>query len=396
MNLEVEKMENHEKYMQLAIDLALKGQGRVAPNPLVGAVIVKDGKIISQAYHEKYGQLHAERKAIMLAKESLKGSTMYVNLEPCCHYGKTPPCTDIIIESGIERVFVGSRDPNPQVAGKGCQILREHGIEVIESFMQKECDSINKIFFKYIKEKMPYLVMKYAMTMDGKIASHTGKSKWITANQARGRVHLDRHRYFAIMIGVNTAIEDDPMLNARIEEIKNIIPEEELENYGIIKDREGYQVSQPVRIVCDTNLRMSLDSKLVKSAKEYKTIIATCSEDFSKIKSFEEKSCQIIRQEKAEKIDLKSLLISLGQMGIDSILLEGGASLNWSALEAGLVDQVDSYIGRKLFGGANAKTPISGRGVDSPDKSYKLNIKKVNYYGGDIMIESEVVNCLQE
>lgn len=390
------QIKSDREYMRIALELALRGQGKVNPNPLVGAVIVKNDKILGSGYHERYGGNHAERNAINSAKESLEGACMYVNLEPCCHYGKTPPCTELIIKSGIKKVFVGSRDPNPKVAGRGCRILRENGIEVIENFMQPECDSINRVFFKYIREKRPYIVMKYAMTMDGKIATYSGKSKWITGNKARARVHLDRHRYSAIMVGVNTVIKDNPLLNARIEEIKNIVDISEFENYGIIKSENSYKASQPIRIICDTNLRTPLDSKILKTAKEYKTIIATCSEDISKIKEFEKMGCHLIIQKNSSKINLKKLVETLGKMNIDSIILEGGARLNWSAIDEGIVDTVQSYISGKIFGGLSAKTAISGVGVEEPNNSFRLNIKNINRYDEDILVESEVVACSRE
>ena len=393
---EIMNTKDDRKYMKMALNLALRGQGKVNPNPLVGAVIVKNKRILAKGYHERYGGLHAERSAIYSAKESLEGATMYVNLEPCCHYGKTPPCTEIIIKSGIKKVFVGSRDPNPKVAGKGCKILRENGIEVIEDFMKLECDNINKVFLKYIREKKPYVIMKYAMTMDGKIATYSEKSRWITGEESRARVHLDRHRYSAIMVGVNTVIKDDPMLNARIEEIKNIVDISEFENYGIIKSEDSYKLSQPIRIICDTSLRTPLDSKILKTAKEYKTIIVTCSDDIFKIKKFEEKGCHLITQKSSNKINLEKLMETLGRMKIDSIILEGGASLNWSAMNEGIVDMVQSYISGKIFGGLGAQTAISGKGIEDPNDSFNLNIKSISRYGEDILVESEVLNCLQE
>ena len=209
-----------EKYMRRAIELAKKGSGHVNPNPLVGAVIVRDGEIIGEGYHECYGQLHAERNAIANAKKrgnSLEGSTIYVTLEPCCHYGKTPPCTEAIIEEKIARVVVGSDDPNPLVSGKGFQMLREKGIEVIPHFLKEECDAMNHVFFHYIRTGIPYVAMKYAMTMDGKIACYTGDSKWVTGEESRAHVQTLRNHYKGIMAGIGTVLADDPMLNCRIE-----------------------------------------------------------------------------------------------------------------------------------------------------------------------------------
>ena len=205
-------------YMKRALELAKKGEGFVSPNPMVGAVIVKDGEIIAEGWHEKYGDLHAERNALKHCTQSAEGADMYVTLEPCCHYGKQPPCVNAIIEAKIKRVIVGSGDPNPLVAGKGIQILREHGIEVVENVLKDECDKLNEIFMYYIQHKRPFVAMKYAMTMDGKIATYKGLSKWITGEKAREHVHKLRHRYKAIMAGIGTVLADDPLLTCRLED----------------------------------------------------------------------------------------------------------------------------------------------------------------------------------
>lgn len=365
---------NDEKYMKIALDLAKKGCGFVNPNPMVGAVIVKDGEIISTGYHERYGHIHAERNAINNSNRNLKGSTIYVTLEPCCHYGKTPPCTEAIIESGISKVVIGSYDPNPLVAGKGINILRANGIEVIENLLKEECDELNKVFFHYIKTNTPYVVMKYAMTMDGKIATYTGKSKWITGEEARVNVHKDRHKYSAIMVGIGTVLVDNPMLNCRIEEGKN-----------------------PIRIICDTDLRTPLESHIVNTAKEISTIIATCCTDKNKQKLYIDAGCKILEISKKDNhIDLKILMQRLGEEKIDSILLEGGGTLNWSALNSGIVNEVQTYIAPKIFGGVNSKSPVAGIGVEDPQHSFYLKYKSMKQIGEDILIESEVIQkCLQ-
>lgn len=209
--------ENNQKYMLRAIELAKLGTGFVNPNPLVGAVIVKNGRIIGEGYHMKYGTLHAERNALKNCTESPEGAEMYVTLEPCCHYGKNPPCTDAVIASGIKKVYVGSDDPNPLVAGKGIKILRENGIEVVTHFMKEECDKLNDIFFYYITNKKPYVILKYAMTADGKIATSTGKSKWISNEASREHTHQTRKKVAAILVGIGTVLNDNPMLNCRCE-----------------------------------------------------------------------------------------------------------------------------------------------------------------------------------
>lgn len=357
-------------YMRLALQLAQKGCGWVSPNPMVGCVIVKNGEIIGQGWHEKYGQPHAERNALSSCRESPEGAVMYVTLEPCCHYGKQPPCTEAILSSGIKKVFVGSSDPNPLVAGKGIQILREHGVEVTEHILKEECDRLNEVFFHYIRTRRPFVVMKYAMTMDGKIAAYTGASKWITGEPARNHVHRQRHRYRAIMAGVGTILSDDPMLTCRIDNGRN-----------------------PIRIVCDTNLRTPVTAQVVRTAKQIPTIIAVCHADREKTSAFEEAGCQIIHLgEEGGHVDLRQLMEELGQREIDSVLLEGGGTLNWSALQSGIVQKVQAYLAPKLFGGQTAKTPVGGTGVPAPADAFSLKNSTVTRLGEDFLIEGEVIN----
>lgn len=351
------------EYMKLALQLAKKGCGWVNPNPMVGAVIVKDDRIIGQGYHSKYGMFHAERNAIASCEVSPEYATIYVTLEPCCHYGKTPPCTDAIVESGIRRVVIGSSDPNSLVAGKGIQTLRSYGIEVTENILKDECDALNRSFFHYIRSGIPYVIMKYAMTLDGKISTHTGKSQWITGEMARRRVHEDRHRYSAIMVGVGTVFADDPMLTCRLENGRN-----------------------PLRIVCDTNLNTPLNSKLVTSTAVADTLIATAVEDCEKHQPYLEAGCDItVIPKKDGHIDLNCLMTKLGDRKIDSILLEGGGTLNWSALRSGVVNKVQAYIAPKLIGGSG-KTPVLGPGVDHPDKAFQLSKPTITPIGEDILL----------
>ena len=365
----VKKMTDRD-YMMRAIELAKGGLGWTSPNPLVGAVIVKDGRIIGEGYHERCGKLHAERNAIASLTESAEGATLYVTLEPCCHYGKTPPCTQAVIEAGISHVFVGAEDINPLVAGAGIRQLREQGILVTEGVLQEECEYQNRVFFHYIQTKLPYVRMKYAMTLDGKIASASGKSQWITGEAAREQVHRMRHEMTGIMVGAGTVIADDPMLNCRLPQTKD-----------------------PIRIVCDTTLRIPLKSRVVQTAGKQKTIIATCCQDETKIREYQKYGCRIIVTEHADgKVDLKELMRQLGAAGIESVLLEGGAMLNWSALEAGIVNEVYAYMAPKLFGGADAKSPVAGMGVDHPDDAYHLVNQRIQQVGEDILIAGELKN----
>ena len=359
--------------MRQALKLASRGEGHVNPNPLVGALLVKNGEIIGSGWHERYGEPHAERNAFVSCTASPRDASLYVNLEPCCHTGKTPPCTDIIIESGVTRVVVGVRDPNPLVSGKSIELLRAQGIEVIENVLKDECIEINKIFFHYIKTGLPYVILKYAMTMDGKTASRIGESKWITDKPSRERVHRERNRCSAVMVGVGTVLADDPLLNCRIEGGKN-----------------------PLRIICDSRLRTPLNSKIVMTANEITTLIATASEDTEKHKAYQDKGCSVqVFSQADNRVDLSALLESLGKDGIDSVLLEGGGELNYSALISGIVNAVQCYIAPKILGGRDSKSPVEGLGLIYPDQSIKLINTKIIQVGPDFLLESDVDQCLQ-
>ncbi|MDD6771701.1 MAG: bifunctional diaminohydroxyphosphoribosylaminopyrimidine deaminase/5-amino-6-(5-phosphoribosylamino)uracil reductase RibD [Inconstantimicrobium porci] len=356
-------------YMSIALKLAVKGMGYVNPNPMVGAVIVKEDRVIGAGYHEKYGGFHAEINALRSCTESPKGSVIYVTLEPCCHYGKTPPCTEAIVKSGISKVVIGSNDPNPLVKGRSILYLKEHRIEVVQGVLKEQCDEINKPFFHYISTSTPYIMMKYAMTMDGKIACYTGKSKWISGEEARLDVQNDRKRYSAIMVGVNTIINDDSLLTFREKKELN-----------------------PIRIICDTQLRTPITSKVITTAKDIKTIIATCCLEKQKHKKYIDCGCKILCiSKKDNKVNLKELINKLGALGIDSIILEGGSELNFSALKAGIVQKVKVYIAPKIFGGDKAKSPVGGVGIELPAEAFYINNKKVKSMGNDILVEGELI-----
>ena len=250
------------EYMQRAITLAKKGAGFVNPNPMVGCVVVKDNEIITEGYHEYYGGFHAERNALTNTTADCKDATLYVTLEPCCHYGKTPPCTEIIIEKSIKKVVVGLLDPNPLVAGKGIKILEDAGIEVVTGVEVDKIKELNKVFLKYINTKRPYVLLKTAMTIDGKIASYTGDSKWITNEKSRKLVHKLRSEMMGIVAGIGTVKADNPMLNSR------------LEVQQPTANSQQPNVHQPIRIIVDTKASISLESNIVKTANEYRTILA--------------------------------------------------------------------------------------------------------------------------
>ena len=356
---------NDTDYMRLALEQARRGEGWTNPNPMVGAVLVRDGRILSTGYHERCGALHAERHALSRCTESPAGATLYVTLEPCCHHGRQPPCTDAILQAGIARVVVGSDDPNPLVAGKGLEILRQAGVQVETGVLKAECDALNQVFFHYIQTGRPYVILKYAMTADGKIATRTGASRWITGEEARRRVHQDRHRCAAIMVGVGTVLTDDPLLTCRMEGGRN-----------------------PVRVICDTHLRTPLESQIVRTAGEVPTILACCAPPPAQ--ALRAAGCQVWElPDRAGHVDLRALMDRLGQEQLDSVLLEGGAQLNWAALEAGIVQKVQAYVAPKLFGGT-APTPVGGMGVDLPDQGIVLKHWSVTPLGEDLLLESEV------
>jgi len=368
-------MTEDEFFMERALSLARRGAGHVNPNPMVGAVIVRDGSIIGEGWHQQYGGPHAERNALAACAGQAKGATLYVTLEPCCHTGKTPPCTQAILEQKIGRVVVGSKDPNPRVNGGGMRVLREAGILVTQGVLEEKCQRLNASFFHYIKTKTPFVTLKYAMTMDGKIATRVGHSRWVTGNPARVRVHEDRGRHTAIMTGVGTVLADDPMLNCRLPGSR-----------------------QPVRLICDTHLRTPLTARVVATAREQPTWLLTCCE--TGIEGYEAAGCRVICVPKCHgRVDLRQAMKILGACGIDSVYLEGGETLNASALEAGIVQAVHCYIAPKLFGGARARTPLGGRGVEFPDEALMLQIGEMTRYGEDILIEGTVkeeMECSQE
>lgn len=370
----------HEKYMRLAIEEAKKGEGFVNPNPLVGAVIVKDRKILGTGYHKKYGENHAEINAILDAKKknnNIENATIYINLEPCSHYGKTPPCADAIIKNKFKRAVIGCLDSNIKVAGNGIKKLRDAKIEVVENVLEEDCKKLNEVFFHYINTKKPFMVMKYAMTMDGKIASVSGKSKWITSEKSREHAHLFRKKYSAIMVGINTVIEDNPTLNCRI------------------KDNP----KNPIRIILDSDLKIDLKSNICKTSKYIKTYIASVkptaksNKNMEKKKELEYLGIEIIETSpkdlsKDYKVNLQELIKILGEeKNIDSVLIEGGATLHAALLKEKLIDKALIYIAPKIFGGLNAKTPIAGEGIEEPDNAIKLIGGKLKNIGEDLFME---------
>lgn len=357
--------------MHRTIELAKLGWGKTRPNPLVGAVIVKDEAIISEGYHHYYGGDHAEVDALKKINFNAEGATIYVNLEPCSHYGKTPPCVDSIIRSKIKRVVVGALDPNPKVAGRGISILREAGIEVITGILDAEAIELNEVFIKYITTNKPFCILKTAMTLDGKLATATGDSKWITNEKSRGYVHNLRDRMAGIMVGITTIIKDNPQLNTRI---------------------PGKEANQPMRIIVDSSCRIPMDSTVIQTAAAQPTLIATTERAAKiKIQQLEDKGVKVlVLPEEAGRVPLKRLMSELGKMEIDSVLLEGGGSLNFSALEAGIVDKVMTFIAPKIIGGKDAITPVEGAGKETMKEALELSKIKLTRFDDDILIEGYI------
>lgn len=369
-------------FMRRAIELAKLGTGHTNPNPLVGAVIVKNNQIVGEGFHQTYGDLHAERNAIKNCmqnhpenfSELLANSTIYVTLEPCCHTGKQPPCVEAIMQNKIAKVVIGSRDPNPLVSGKGAAILRSSGITVIEDFLKDECDKLNPVFFHYIQTKTPYVALKFAQSVDGKIASKTGDSKWISNEKSRLFTHELRNQYTAILIGSNTAAADDPTLNCRIEKINGRTPR------------------NPVRIVLSTRLNLDITGNLVKTARQIPLIAVCTNESLADPKVLEKKqaleSCGatvLAVAQKANRIDLADLCKKLGEQKIDSVLVEGGGEVLGSFADERLFNRVYCFTGCKIIGGAG-KSSIKGEGIEKISNAVPLKLEEIKQFEDDVLL----------
>ena len=365
----------NEKYMRMAIELAKRGAGAVNPNPMVGAVVVKNGEVIGRGYHKFFGGPHAEVYALEEAGEKAEGATIYVTLEPCSHYGKTPPCAKKIIDMGIKKCFIGSSDPNPKVAGRGVAMLKETGIEVVENVLKEECDEVNQVFFKYIKTKIPYLFVKCGITLDGKIALSNGISKWITNSIAREKVQYYRNKFMGIMVGINTVLTDNPSLTARIENGVN-----------------------PFRIIVDPNLQIDENCKVVKNNEDEKTMIITSQKNLftedTENTEIQIKQKRLSEENKVkfifidgEKFSFKEMLEEIGKTGIDSILLEGGETLISLAFEENVIDGGEIFIANKILGDSRAKPFISGFVREKMEEAVQLTNVRNNIYGENVGME---------
>ncbi|MEK6656858.1 MAG: bifunctional diaminohydroxyphosphoribosylaminopyrimidine deaminase/5-amino-6-(5-phosphoribosylamino)uracil reductase RibD [Nitrospirota bacterium] len=365
-------MRDDEYYMRLCLSLAKKGKGRTSPNPIVGAVVVKDDKIIGKGYHKKAGLPHAEAIAISKAGSDAEGSTLYISLEPCCHSNKkTPPCTKKIIESKIKKVVIGMIDPNPLVSGKGIEELLASNIEVKTGVLEDEAKKINESFVKYIKTKTPFVILKIAESLDGKIATNTGESKWITGETAREYAHKLRDEVDAVLVGIGTVLRDNPSLTTRL------------------KNKKG---KDPIRVVVDSGLRIPLSAKLLTQKANARTIIATSkTASKGKIEKIKKTGAEIILlKTKNSKIPLTQLMKELGKREITSLMIEGGSEIAASAIKEAVVDKVVFFIALKIITGINAKPSIGGEGIKKLKDALMLKDVSVKRIGEDIMVEGYV------
>lgn len=352
-------------YMKLALELAGKARGRTSPNPLVGAVVVKEGEIVGQGYHRKAGTAHAEVIALEDAGSGAQGADLYVTLEPCNHQGRTPPCTTAIIEAGIKRVFIAAGDPNPLVSGTGAARLKDSGIEVIEGVMEGEANKQNEVFFKYIRTKIPFVALKSAMSLDGKIATERGESRWITGEEARLHGHSLRDTYDAILVGSGTVLTDDPSLTCRLPS-------------GDGRD--------PIRIVVDSKLTISEEARVLNLNSQAPTIIATTAKASpEKIRRLEKKASVMLIND-GPRVDLPSLLRELAEMEITSVLVEGGSAINGSFLQGNLVDKFFFYLAPKIIGGTKAPGPFGGSGFSVLKEITPLRDLEITPLGQDLLI----------
>jgi len=359
---------DHEHFMRLSMRLALKAKGMTSPNPLVGALVVKNGRIIGKGYHAKAGMRHAEVVALDNAGAGAKGATLYVTLEPCAHFGKTPPCVDRIIKSQVKKVVVGMFDPNPLNNGKGINILRQHKIKVEVGFLEEELKKLNEIFIKYVTKKAPFITVKVAQSLDGKIATASGDSKWITSDKARGFAHRLRQDYDAIMVGVNTILRDNPKLDA------------------------WFSKKPLIKIVVDTQLSTPKEANIF--SKNSKVVIATLAskpgQETENRNALADKAQILEVKEKSGQVNLKDMFKKLALQEVTSILVEGGGTLIGSLLDEGLIDKILFFISPKIIGGKDAISSVMGKGIARIERAIKLKDVRLSRVGEDFLVEGYI------
>ena len=367
-SLTKDELSEKEKWMRLALSLAKKGEGKVSPNPMVGAVLVKNGKLIAKGYHRYFGGPHAEVEAIQRAKDKARGCTLYVTLEPCSHYGKTPPCTQAIIRAGIRRVVIATLDPNPINSGRGVQELKKAGIETELGVCEEEATKVNEAFFKFMKKKIPFVVVKVASSLDGKIATSKGESKWITGQKAREFAHRLRDKMDAILVGINTVISDDPSLLAPSKD-------------------------SLARVILDSKLRIPLNSKILKNQDKADTFIFTTSKaDRQKLCELKSRGIKvaIVKEDQDGRVDLEEVLKKLASLEIMILLVEGGGKVIGSFFDKGLVDKLFLFLAPRIIGGRNSLTWVEGRGVDLLSQTPHIEVSSLRKIGQDLLLEGYV------
>jgi len=360
--------DRHEEFMRAALGLARKGLGKTSPNPAVGAVVVRKGRVIASGFHRKAGAPHAEVEALSrLQGKARAGDTLYVTLEPCNHFGRTPPCTQAILEKGVRNVVVGMRDPNPRVKGGGCRYLSRRGVEMVTGVLEEECRRLNEAFVTYVTLGRPFVIAKTAMTLDGWTATSSGHSRWVTNERSREWVHRLRNQVDGILVGVGTVTADDPLLNTRL---------------GKGKGRD------PVRVVVDTHLRIPENARVLGHAEGGETIIAVGEDVPSRrLKRIEQKGVSFLRCPKKEgRIDLGALMDRLGKRSITSLLLEGGATLMGAMIRERLVDKFCIFKAPKLLGASDGRPMALGPGPGRMDQSIALKDVQVRRFGEDLLI----------
>ncbi|MFH0762722.1 MAG: bifunctional diaminohydroxyphosphoribosylaminopyrimidine deaminase/5-amino-6-(5-phosphoribosylamino)uracil reductase RibD [Candidatus Omnitrophota bacterium] len=359
---------NDEHFMEIASRLALKARGRTSPNPLVGAVVVKNGQIAGRGYHKMAGGAHAEIAALEEAGANAKGASLYVTLEPCTHFGRTPPCVDRIIKSGIKEVIIGMIDPNPLNRGRGIQILKNHRIKVRVGALEEKLKKINEVFIKYISKRMPFITVKAAQSLDGKIATKRGDSKWITSDKARAFAHRLRRDYDAVMVGVNTVIIDNPRLDA------------------------WFSKRQPVKVIIDSHLSVGQEANVFsgKNPVIIVTVPSKAGQETDNRRGLEDKARILEVKEKSGQVNLRDAMKKLGRLNITNILVEGGGTLSGSLFDEGLVDKIMFFISPKIIGGKEAISSVMGRGISRIDSAVKIRDVKFRRLGEDFLVEGYV------
>lgn len=361
-------LEKEQDYMRRALELARRAEGRTSPNPMVGALIVNRGRVVGTGFHEKAGSAHAEIAALKKAGSRARGADLILNLEPCCHFGRTPPCTEAIVAAGLRRVVIGMRDPNPAVRGKGIRLLRKRGIEVVTGVLRQECERLNEAFSKFIRTRRPYVILKSALSLDGKIATACGESKWISGPPARAIVHRMRNRVDAIMVGAGTVLADDPRLTARL--------------------GKG-QGRHPTRVILDNQGLVPLTARVFHNSDTQKVLyVGAPGLPAAREKNLRKKGVEVLLlKEKRGVVDLDLLMKKLGEREVVSLLIEGGAEVNAGALQAGIVDKVIFFLAPMILGGKNAPGAVAGQGVRRLQDAFKIKNWKIDRVGEDLMIE---------